>query len=99
MNESGRGRESNLEPFLAGSQPEAEGNVSLAGATRAESDDVLAPIGELAAGQFCRQRLVDRRDRLEVETVEAFGGRELRGLDPAFDHPAFPLDQLQLAEP
>lgn len=21
------------------------------------------------------------------------------GLDPAFDHPAFPLDQLQLAEP
>ena len=52
-----------------------------------------------APRQLHGQRLVEGRDRCEVEAVEALGGRELRRLDAALDHPAFPLDQLELAEP
>jgi hypothetical protein len=64
-----------------------------------ERDDVLAAVDELAPRQLHGQRLVERRDCHEVEAVEALGRRELRGLDTALDHPAFPLDQLELAEP
>ena len=57
------------------------------------------PVDELTAGQLHGQDLVQRRDDLEVEAVQAFGRRELCGLDPALDHPAFALDQFQLAKP
>jgi hypothetical protein len=49
--------------------------------------------------EFHGQCLVERLDRPEVEAVQALGRRELRGLDATFDHPAFPLDQFQFAEP
>ena len=95
----GGGGESDLQPLLAGSQAKTEGDMGLAGATRPERDDVLAAVDELAAGEFRRQCLVERRDRLEVEAVQAFGRRELRRLDAPLDHAALALDQLEFAEP
>ena len=99
MDQGGGGRESDLETLLAGGQAEAQTGVGLACSGRPEGDDVLAALDELAAGEFHRQGLVQRRNDFEVEAVQALGGRELRGLDPAVDHPSFALDQLQFAEP
>jgi hypothetical protein len=92
------GGEADLPALLAGGQTEPEGDVRLAGAAGFQSDDVLPAVDELAARQLHGQCLVERRDFHEVEAVEALGRRELRGLDTALDHPAFPLDQLELAE-
>jgi hypothetical protein len=63
-------------------------------AAGAESDHVLATLDPFAAGQFQHLHLVELRDRLEVEAVEALGDRELRGLDAALDHPPLAVDQL-----
>ena len=68
----------------------------LARAARAEGDDILAPVDPFAAGEVQHLHLVQLGDRLEVEAVEALGGRELRGLDAALDHPPLAVDQLQL---
>ena len=70
--------------------------MGLARAAGPEGDDVLTPVDPFAAGKLQHLHLVELRDRLEVEAVEALGGRELRGLDPALDHPAFAVDQFQL---
>jgi len=70
--------------------------MGLACAARAKGDDILAPVDPFAAGQFQHLHLVQLWDRLEVEAVEALGGREFRGLDTAFDHSALAIDQLQL---
>lgn len=51
-----------------------------------------------AARQFQHLHLVQLRDRPEVKTVEAFGGRELRSLDAALDHPPLAVDQFQFHE-
>ena len=99
VDQGGSRREANLQTLLAGRQSEPQGDVGLAGAARAQGDDVLAPIDEGAAGQFHGQGLVQRGDDLEVEAVQALGRRELGVLDPAFDHPAFALDQFQFTEP
>jgi len=72
--------------------------VSLTRAARSEGDDIISLVDEFAAGEFHGQRLVQGRDGLEVEAVQALGRREFRGLDAALDHPAFALDQLQLAQ-
>ena len=85
------GDETDLQALLAGRQSQAQGYVGLAGAARPERDDVLASVDELAAGEFHDQGLVQRRNDLEVEAVQALGGRELRGLDAPFDHPALAL--------
>ena len=45
------------------------------------------------------QRLVKRRDDLEVEAAEAFDYGEARRLDPPLDHSALAIDQLKLGEP
>ena len=87
------------EALLAGGQPEAQGDMGLAGAARPEGDDVLAPLDPFAAGQFQHLHLVEAGDRLEVEAVEAFDRREPCGLDPALDHPPLAVDQLQLHQP
>ncbi len=99
MHQRGGGCEADLQALLAGCQAEAERDMGLAGAARPERDHVLAPLDELAPGEFRRQGLVERRDRLEVEAVEALGGGELRRLDAPLDHAALAVDQLQLAEP
>ena len=96
MHEGRGGGEADGEALLAGGQAEPEGCVGLAGAAGAEGDDVLSPLDPFATGQFQNLHLVQRRDRLEVEAVEAFDGRELRGLDPALDHPALAVDELLL---
>jgi hypothetical protein len=99
VHEGGGGDEADGEASLAGGQAEPEGCMRLAGAARAESDDVLAPLDPFAAGQLEHLHLVQRRDRLEVEAVEAFYRREFRRLDPALDHPPLAVDQLQLHQP
>jgi hypothetical protein len=93
------GGEADGQALLAGGEAQAEGRVGLAGAARAEGDDVLAALDPLAAGELQHLHLVERRDCLEVEAVEALGGRELCCLDAALDHPALAVDQLQLHQP
>ena len=73
--------------------------MGLAGAARAQGDDVLAPLDPLAARQLQHLRLVQRGDGLEVEAVEALGDRELRRLDAPLDHAPFAIDQFQLHQP
>ena len=52
----------------------------------------------LRAGELQHQRLVERRDRREVEAVEALHGREPRLLDAALDHAPLAVDQLQFGQ-
>src|SRR5260370_37655479 len=82
-------------PLWQGSQPQSERNVRLAGAAVADRDDVLATRNILAAGELQDQCLVERRDRREVEAVEAFHRRETCLRDAELDHPACPLDQCE----
>ena len=98
VDQGGGGGEADREALLAGGQPQAEGNVGLAGAAVADRDDVLAAGDVLRAGKLQHQRLVERRQGQEVEAVEAFDRRELRLLDPPLDHPPLALDQLQFGK-
>jgi hypothetical protein len=82
-------------PFWQAGQPQAEGDVALAGAAVADRDDVVPAEHVLAAGQLEHQCLVERRQRQEVEAVEALDRREPRFPDPPLDHPPFALDQLE----
>ena len=99
VHEGGRGGEAVGEALLAGGQPEAEGCMGLASAARAEGDDVLAALDPFAAGQFEHLHLVQARDRLEVDAVEAFDGWELGRLDPPLDHPPLATGEFQLDQP
>ena len=92
------GDEAHRETLLAGRQTETEGDVGLAGATVAERDEVLAALDVLAAGELQDQRLVERRDDLEVEGIEALDHGEARRLDPPLDHAALAVDQLKLGQ-
>ena len=85
-------------PFwqAAGPRPRAAGLSSAAGT---EGDDVLAPLDPFAAPELQHLHLVERRDRLEVEAVEAFDRREPCRLDPALDHPPLAVDKFQLHQP
>ena len=98
MDQGGGGGEADRQALLAGGQPQSESNVGLAGAAVADRDDVLAASDVLAAGELQHQCLVERRDRREVEAVEAFHRREPRLLDAALDHPPFPLDQFEFGQ-
>ncbi len=82
-------------PFLTGSEPKAEGDVGFAGAAWAKGDHVLASFDPVTARQLQHLHLVELGDRLEVEAVETFGGRELGRLDTALDHPSLAIDQFQ----
>ena len=86
-------------PLLAGCQAKPQGDVGLAGAARSECDHIVPSVDEFAAGEFHGQRLVQRGHHLEVEAVEALGGRELSRFDASFDHPPLAFDQLELAKP
>ena len=96
--DGGGGDEADRQALLAGRQPQPERNVRLAGAAVADRDHVFAASNVFAAGEFQDQGLVERGDRREVETVEAFHCREPRLLDAALDHPPFPLDQLEFGQ-
>ena len=52
--------------------------------------DIFAP------RQFQDQHLVERRDGLEVEAVEALDGGEPGLADPPLDHAAFAVDRFHL---
>jgi hypothetical protein len=95
VDQRGGGGEADGHALLAGGQPEAQADMGLAGSAGPEGDDVLAPLDPFAAGQFQHLHLVELGDRLEVEAVEALGGRELRGLDASLDHPPLAVDQFQ----
>ena len=71
----------------------------VAGAGRAEGNDILAPFDPFAPGQFQHLHLVELGDDREVEAVQAFDGRELRSLDAALDHSPFPVDQFEFDKP
>ena len=61
-------------------------------------DYVVSASNVFAAAQLQHQCLVERWDRREVETVEAFHRREPCLLDAALDHPPFPLDQFEFGQ-
>ena len=73
--------------------------MALAGAGVADRDDVLAAFDVLRSRQLHDERLVQIRERREVEAVEALHGREFGGFDAAVHHASLALDDLQLDEP
>jgi hypothetical protein len=74
VDQGGCGGEAHGEALLAGGEAQAERGVSLAGAARPESDDVLAALDVFAARQLQDQGLVERGDRFEVKAVQALDG-------------------------
>src|SRR5438270_10853311 len=70
----------------------------LAGTAVADRDHVVAASEVLAASELQHQCLIERRDRREVETVQALYCREPCLLDAALDHPPFPVDQFELGQ-
>src|SRR5271154_1534648 len=83
---------------MAGSQPQSESNVGLPRAAVADRNHVLSASDVLAAGKLQHQCLIERRDRRELETVQALDRRESRLLAGALDHPLFPGDQFVLGQ-
>src|SRR5258705_5283559 len=97
--DQGSGRdEADRQALLAGGQPQSKSNVRLPSAAVADRDHVLAASEVFAAGELQDQCLVERRDRREVETVEAFDRREACLLNAALDHPSFPVDQFKFGQ-
>ena len=70
--------------------------MGLAGSGWSQGDDVLASFDPAAPRQLQHLYIVERRDRFEVEAIQAFRRGELCGLDPAFHHAPFPFDQFEL---
>src|SRR5437763_8533612 len=70
----------------------------LAGTAVADRDHLVAASEVLAASELQDQCLIERRDRSEVETVQALHCREPCLLDAALDHPPFSVDQLELGQ-
>ena len=99
MDQRGCGGEADRQPPLAGGQPQAEGDMGLAGPTVADGYDVLTPLYVLAARQLHDQVLVHRRHGQEVECVEALCSGEARSFDPALDHSVMAVYELKLREP
>src|SRR6202035_5898532 len=90
--------EADRQAFLAGGQPQSKSNVRLPSAAVADRDHVLAASEVFAAGELQDQCLVERRDRREVETVQALHRRGPWLLNAALDHPPFPVDQFEFGE-
>src|SRR3954452_27842 len=60
--------------------------VTLAGAAVADRDHVFSTSNVLAERQLKHQCLVEREERRDADSVEAFHGREPLLLDAALDH-------------
>ena len=56
-------------------------------------------IDELRTGQIQNQFLVQGRDGIEVERLQAFDGRELGRLDAALDHARLAINEFQFDQP
>ena len=98
MDEGRRRREQNRQALLASREPERQSCVCLAGSAVSDRDDVVARGDVLAAGEFQRQRLVERGDGGEVESVEALHRGKARGANAALDRAAFAVDQFEFDE-
>src|SRR5450631_9528 len=98
VHESGGRREGDTVAFLTSSEPEGEGNVSLAGSGRPKGSAVLSLLDPFAPCQFQNQRLVEGGLRGEVEGVEALDLRKAREANTTFDVPALAVDALQFAQ-
>jgi hypothetical protein len=61
---------------LAGDQTEIQHDAAFASAAVAEKKKIFLSRQILAAGQFQHQRLVERGDGQEIETIEALDHRE-----------------------
>ena len=98
MTRGGRSGEAHRQAPLTGGQAQAQGDVGLAGAAVADGDDVLTPLDVLAPGQLRDQWLVHRGDGGEVKGVQALGGGEACGADPALDHALVSVGDFQFGE-
>src|SRR5437879_3672148 len=96
MDQTGGRDEADRQALLAGSQPQSESNVGLPRAAVADRNHVFSASDILAAGKLQYQCLVERRDRRELEAVQALHRREPRLLDAALDHSSFAVDQFEL---
>ncbi len=74
----GGGGEQHAVTVFDGLESQANGQVGLADARRAEDDDVLAMLDEMATGEILQLLFVQRRLVAEVEGVEALDEREAR---------------------
>ena len=79
----GRGAERDALPGEAGADAERDGEMALAGAGRAEQDDVLAAGEEVELAEVQHVVAADRGLKAEVELLERLSGREAGGLDAA----------------
>src|SRR3954447_6353492 len=98
MHEGGRRGESDALVFLAGGQPQRQADVGFAGAGWPERDAVLSLLDPFAARQFENQRLIERRLRGEVESVEALGLWKACRANAALDVAPLAIDALQPAQ-
>ena len=73
--------------------------MGLAGAAVADGDDVLPAVYVLAPGQLGHQLPVHRRDRKEVEGVEALDRREACSPDASLHHAVVSVYELQFRQP
>ena len=71
-------------PGLAGADRDAGGQVGLAGAGRAEEDDVLLGGDEVQGAQVGDQVAFEAAGVVEVELLQGLAGREPGGADAAF---------------
>lgn len=94
---SGRSNEGDGHIFwqAASPRPSAAG---LAGAGWTKCGDVLASLDPVAPCQLQDHHLVQLWDCLDVKAIKTFGGWKPGGLDPAFDHAAFTIDQFQFSQ-
>jgi hypothetical protein len=70
----------------------------LAGAGITQSNNIVAGDEICAAREFENERLVERWNGGEVERVETFHRREMRGADAPLDHAPFAIDEFELGE-
>ena len=77
----GGGRERDALAGQAGPDAERDRQVGLAGAGRAEQDDVLPAVQEVELAEVLDHLLLDRALEGEVELLERLSGREAGGLD------------------
>ena len=80
----GGGGEQDPVPGLAGADGQADGQVGLAGAGRAEEHDVVAGGGEVEGAQVGDHLAFEAAGMVEVELLQRLAGGEPGGADAAF---------------
>ena len=98
MNQGGSGDEEDAVILLAGCQTQGQCRMGLAGPGGTERDAVLPALYPFTTRQFQHQRLVQTRDRFQVESVQALGLRK-PGLPNAALHVApVPINAFQFTQ-